>query len=285
MRLTVDDRMNHPHVFSLVSAIFGGLFKYHQMNSWMTTDGIFEFFNESGEIIHSVVEKVSGYSSLRLSHETIDLYPSFVDGRLRIHDDCVPAGKCSDNLQLRMYLALDFIEAGQHLNYLRNDQRRMDEAWGSSDDKFIPRFIPAPELNPGDILMWDINMLHTAFHSHRRVITWSLMSGEEKLVPSTGMAWVGLFDPDVWEKQESVYYPIIYPKIEDEVIEARQTFSGRPTFRQFWSYVETNLNIRLKTECGQMFFEDCQERATRNHIEFATKALKWLGPFVSAVFK
>lgn len=197
---------------------------------------------------------MTGYKSLRLTHETLDINPTFHE--LPIHDDCVPAGVCSAHLQIRMYLTLDYIPNGQFINFLKDDKRRMDPARGySSTEQIQSRLIPVPELYPGDILMWDMTKLHTAMSSKRRVLTWSTMSGEESLEPGVGMVWLGLYDRFLWREQDSVYYPIIYPSISDKVTKAREGFSGVPPLVDTISYSRAYLNRR------SMFFTSYNQTA------------------------
>ena len=229
LRETCDDRQAHPHFMSFFTGYLSGLFSYHQINSWMSTDGIFNFFDKGGESIHTVAHEFGNFNSTRLLHETLDLYPRYVDSWLPVHDDCAPEKGCGDFLTIRMYMSLDYVPHGRHLQFIKDDQSRVDPAFQRANKKDEPRFIPVPEIFPGDIVIWNNNLLHTSVHHDRRVLVWTVQDGKSPLVVGLGMAWLGLYDGDVFQNQESAYYPVVYPQIADSVVKEREErMTGTP---------------------------------------------------------
>jgi hypothetical protein len=244
LQATVDDRISHPHIWAKITGIIGGVFKYHQQNSWMTTDGMFNYFKSHGSTIQYVGSKAATYSgyehkysSVRLLHDSVQCHPLFKGRFFPVHDDCYPQGKCPQNLLMRLYVPLDYIPAGKSVHFLENDKGRDDPARGSDDAKWYSRFIPVSELFPGDVLIWNVTKLHSSYESERRLFTYSVQAGEAPMRFGEGNGWVGMFDPLLFERQESVFYPIIYPNVSNEVVMARETMTGYPKFNDFYKYM------------------------------------------------
>merc|ERR1719473_1978747 len=111
-------------------------------------------------------------------------------------------------------------------------------------------------------------------------MTLSFMSGEEPLVEKRGMAWVGLFDPDVWKKNDSPFYPIFYPEVSEEVIQAREKMTGHPTLRQLMGYLGKNMFINK----AKMFFPaSTNDGSTANYAFSLPKILKRLQVVVNVM--
>ena len=227
----------------------------------MTTDGIFNFFQSHAHIIQnigsSIAEKLGkpDFATVRLLHDSMQPSPKLHGNMFPIHDDCYPKGTCPQYLLLRFYLTLDYIPDGQYVQFLADDKGRDDPARSSSDPKWASRFLPAPALDPGDVLLWDVKKLHSTVESERRVLTFSVQSGESPLTRGEGHGWIGMFDSKVWEKQDSDFYPIIYPAMPASVAKTREKMTGYPTIGNAYVYfrqviVPSNVDFFMGTSLG-----------------------------------
>ena len=252
LRDTLDDRVAHPHLFSVFTTKSRNLFKYHQMNPWMSTDGIFNFYIKGRHSLGNIAKSLANFTSLRLLHDTVDILPTFQ--QLPIHDDCAPLGRCAHN-QMRFFLPLDYIPTGSHLNFFLNHTGRTDPAFGSVDSSWNYRLTPADEIHPGDMLMWNITTLHTAFGSERRAMTFTLMDGDAPLLKGVGQAWLSLFDTEIYRKQDSFYYPIIFPDVSKATLEARKGMTGIPSFKNIYTFLKAN----IKKTSSSFFFQAKKE--------------------------
>ena len=249
LRDTLDDRVAHPHFYSFITTKVTKMFGYHQMNPWMSTDGIFNFYIYGRQAQGYITNALANFTSLRLLHDTIDINPTFA--QMPIHDDCAPLGRCTDN-QMRLFLSVDYVPANNHLHFfLNHTEGRNDPAFGSVDPKWNHRLTPAAELNPGDLLIWNISTLHTSFGTKRRVLTWTIMDGDAPIIQSVGQTWVGLFDTKVFEKQDSFYYPIFYPEDSQDTINERKIMTGLPTLRSVYKFLKSN----IKKKSTSIFFQ------------------------------